>query len=240
MEIKGFLKSSLLEWEGRLSCVLFLPRCNLRCLYCHAVDLVLDPDSLDTVPLEEVTAHLRENSGWVDGVAITGGEPTLHGPELIDLIGTLREVPVSVLVETNGTRPDWVARLIGEGLVDAMSMDVKAPLTQADYARVTGVEVDVAQVRRSIEIIKGSGLEYEFRITLVPGLVGRGELEGILPALEGSRQIALQNFRAGRCLSEELSATTPFKPAEMDVFEALATPFTDRCVVRGRDHALTA
>ncbi|MFO8006296.1 MAG: anaerobic ribonucleoside-triphosphate reductase activating protein [Candidatus Brocadiia bacterium] len=238
MEIKGFIPSSLLEWEGKLASVLFLPRCNLRCRYCHAGDLVTCPQNLDTVPVGQVLDHLRANGRWVDGVAITGGEPTLHGEELLDLIERLHDASVEVMVETNGTRPEWVEKLVA-GAVDALAMDVKAPLEPEQYERVTRAEVDLDAIRRSIRAIRGSGLPYEFRVTMVPGLVGREELERLLPELEGSRQIALQNFRPEDCLDPGLHDVIPFQPEEMDAFAQMAAPYCDRCVVRGRDHALS-
>ncbi len=234
------MPSSLLEWEGKLTSVLFLPRCNLRCRYCHAGDLVLAPEKLDTVPLEDAMAHWRARAGWVDGVAITGGEPTLHGEGLVELIRAVKSLPLEVLVETNGTRPDVVEELIQGGQVDAFSMDVKAALEPEAYAAVTRAEVKIEDLRRSIRLIKESDLDYEFRITLVPDLVGREELQRILPELEGSRRIALQNFRPDDCLDPKLSEVRPFAPEEMDFFQTLASEWTERCVVRGREHALTA
>ncbi len=240
MEIKGFIESSLLEWEGKVCSVLFLPQCNLRCRYCHAGDLVVAPDRLDTVPFDRVADYLDSQRGWVDAVAITGGEPTLHGPELLELTDRLREFPVDVMVETNGTRPDVVEELIEGGHVDAVSMDVKAPLNPADYRRVTRVKVDIEAVRRSIGLILGSGLPHEFRVTLVPGLVGEEELRGILPELEGACAIALQNFRPDDCLDLALGEVTPFTREEMDALGEMAEGAADRCIVRGREHALTA
>jgi len=241
MLIKGFLKGSLLEWEGRLSSVLFLPGCNLRCHYCHAADLVLHQDELDTVPVDDVLSHLRRSKGWVEAVAITGGEPTLHGQELLELVQRLKDASVEVMVETNGTHPEWVERLLEGGLVDAMSMDVKAPLAPEEYQRVTDTEVDIDALRRSIHLIKQGHLSfYEFRTTLVPGLVGPDELERLLPELEGCRQIALQNFQPDHCLDPELHDVMPFTSEELDEMERLASQFTRRCVVRGRDHAATA
>lgn len=240
MEIKGFIESSLLEWEGKVCSVLFLPRCNLRCRYCHAGDLVVAPDRLETVPFDRVADYLDSQRGWVDAVAITGGEPTLHGDELLDLTRKLRRFPVEIMVETNGTRPEVVEELIEGGHVEAMSLDVKAPLDPDDYRRVTRVEVDIGAVRRSIGLILDSGLPHEFRVTLVPGLVGEEELRGILPELEGACAIALQNFRPDDCLDPGLGGVTPFSPEEMDEFEEAVRGAADRCIVRGREHALTA
>ncbi len=119
MEIKGFIPSSMLEWEGKLSCVIFLPGCNLRCGFCHAADLVLHPERLETVPLETVLDHVRANTGWLDGAVITGGEPTLCDDELLELARILKNAGLEVMVETNGTRPDVIEKLMRQGLADA-------------------------------------------------------------------------------------------------------------------------
>jgi len=240
MEIKGFIESSLLEWEGKISSVIFLPRCNLRCHYCHAGHLIIHPERTESIPRERVLGYMRRQSAWLDGAAITGGEPTLHGEELLDLIREIRALRLQVMVETNGTRPEWIGRLINEGLVEALAMDVKAPLTAEDYRRVCDVDVDVEDVRRSIDLVKGSGLPHEFRITLVPGLVGEDELRRIMPDLQGARQIALQNFQPEHCLSAELRDVIPYAPEELTAFERITAPVARRCVVRGRDHAALA
>jgi pyruvate formate lyase activating enzyme len=236
MEIKGFIESSLLEWEGKIASVVFLPNCNLRCPYCHASHLIIHPERLESLDLGRILDYMRGQRGWLDGVVISGGEPTLHGDELLDLIREFRAVPLQVMVETNGTRPDWVERLIQGGFVDAIAMDTKAPLTPSDYERVAGVPVKVEDVRRSLLLIKESGLPHEFRITLVPGLVGRDELERMLPDLTGAQQVALQNFRPDLCLSEALRSVTPYAPDELESFVGLLSPAVGRVVLRGRDH----
>lgn len=237
MEIKGFVESSLLEWEGKIASVVFLPGCNLRCHYCHAAHLIIHPERLESIPRRQVLDYMGRQTGWLDGVVITGGEPTLHGEELLDLITDIKSFPLDVMVETNGTRPEWITRLIEGGFIEAVAMDFKAPLTPEDYERVCGAEVNLDDIRRSINIVKQSALPYEFRVTLVPGLVGQDELERMLPDLEGARQIALQNFKPDHCLSEQLRRVTPYSPEQLDLFERIVAPVTDRCVVRGRDHA---
>lgn len=237
MEIKGFIQNSLLEWEGKIASVIFLPGCNLRCRYCHAGHLICQPERLESVPLDQILDYMRGQGDWLDGAVITGGEPSLHGQELLDLISQVRAIPLKVMVETNGTRPEWVERLLSGGFVDAIAMDVKAPLTREDYARVTGAIVNVKDIRRSIRLIKQSGLPHEFRVTLVPGLVGWDELKQIVPELEGARQIALQNFKPDLCLSPALRQVAPYSADQLEAFRRMAAPAADRCVVRGRDYA---
>lgn len=237
MEIKGFQENSLLEWEGKLSCVLFLPYCNLRCRYCHAAHL-LDPGENESIEREKILAYMRRQEGWLDGAAITGGEPTLHGDELRELIRQIRDTGLKVMLETNGSDPEMLDDLISDGLLDAMSMDVKAPLDRHSYQRVTRTEVDTDALRASIQIIKNSGLEYEFRTTVVPDLVGAEELERIGPVLEGARAHALQNFQPDHCLDEELHDWVPFSPEDMDRLGAIARPYVERVIIRGRDRGV--
>ena len=106
MDIKGFIETSLIEWEGKIASVVFLPFCNMRCRYCHAAHLVNHSSHMESIPRIAVLAYLWRQTGWIDGVVITGGEPTLHGEELIALIRQVREIPLQVMIETNGTQPD--------------------------------------------------------------------------------------------------------------------------------------
>jgi len=239
MDIKGFIENSLLEWEGHIACVLFLPRCNLRCRYCHAGHL-LNPAHLETISRERVLSHMERESGWLDGAVITGGEPTLHGEELLGLIGDIHRAGLKVMVETNGTCAAWVRRLVSQGWVDAIAMDVKAPLTPESYRKVARRDVDIAEVRSSIRTIIASGVPHEFRITVVPRLVGPQEVEGIAPELQGAQAAALQNFQPDHCLDEALRAVPPYLPQEMDAMAALLEGFVGRVIVRGRERGLAA
>lgn len=239
MQIKGFIKNSLNEWEGQIASVVFLPYCNLRCPYCHAGHLIDDPDALDTVPRHEIYSYLKGEVGWVDGVSITGGEPTLHGEKLVQFVRELKALDVNVMLETNGTRPKWVGRLIDEGLLDAVAMDVKAPLTNEDYRRVARRPVDSEKIRSSVHRIVDSGLPHEFRTTLVPDLIGEDDLKRMAPELEGADKMALQNFQPDNCLDEELRSGTPYFPEDMDKFQKIFEPYVKRCVLRGRERGVS-
>ncbi|MBL7140549.1 MAG: anaerobic ribonucleoside-triphosphate reductase activating protein [Planctomycetes bacterium] len=174
--IAGYHPTTLLDWPGRLAAIVFLPRCNFRCPFCHAGHLLGDP--AETVPLEAVLAHLADREGWLDGVVVCGGEPTLW-PTLGDLCRRFRDAGLPVKLDTNGTRPDVLAALLDAGLVDAVAMDVKAPL-DARYARAAGVEAaDLQTLRRSIALLMASTAEVEFRTTVVPTLLAEAEIQAI-------------------------------------------------------------
>lgn len=210
IEIKGFLEISFLDWPGKLCSVVFLPRCNFRCPYCHNHPLVLHPDRYVSISLREILKRLRSFRGWIDGVCVTGGEPTLH-PDLPALVQRIKQKGFLVKLDTNGTNPEMLEHLIDEDLIDAVSMDVKAPLDRFHYRRVTGVRVDLDSILRSIDILKRGHVEYQFRVTVVPGLHGEKEVRAIGRVLKAGPRVVLQNFNPENPLDESLKSIAPFE-----------------------------
>lgn len=189
--IKGFIETSFVDWRGAVAAVLFLPGCNLACPYCHNYTLVSDPDSYLTLEVGEVLARLKEFAGWIDGVVVSGGEPTLH-PGLGELLALVKEAGFAVKLDTNGLRPAVVRELCRRGLVDVVAMDVKAPLEPLAYARAAGRAVDVAALAETIAFLKGGGAEHEFRSTIWPAWHGERELASMAETLRGARAWTLQ------------------------------------------------
>jgi len=168
--IKGFLETSFLDWPGKIASVLFLPSCNFRCPFCQNADLVLKPRRLKTWPLPKVLQRIKELKDWIDGVCITGGEPTLQAT-LPDFIRIFKKRNLLVKLDTNGSNPQIIEILLQERLIDAIAMDVKAPLEEMSYARLTGVPVDLKAIKKSIDLIRKSSIEKIFRITVVPKML---------------------------------------------------------------------
>lgn len=237
MEIRGFIENSLLEWEGKIACVVFVPRCNLRCKYCHAAHL-LGATKLENIEQEQILSYMRQHAGWVDGAVITGGEPTLRKGELVDFCEKVQDAGLEVMLETNGTQPYWIKRLLTEGSIQAITMDVKAPLRKEEYSRVTDRNVEVDDLKRSMELIMEADIPYEFRITVVPDLVGEDELRRMAPDLEGAEKVALQNFQPNNCLDSTLQEVFPYTPEQMDHL-ASQLQGVDEVVVRGRERGIT-
>jgi len=230
VEIKGFVESSLIEWPGRLAAVIFLPGCNLRCRYCHARDLVLGAASVESIPAEKVLDYAGSSGGWIDGIVISGGEPTLYA----GLAGLMRDVKsrgLDVKLDTNGTRPDVIAGLMDEGLVDAVAMDVKAPLDER-YLKVANVPVDLARVRESIRLIMQSGIEYEFRTTVSPALLSLADVVDVAREIEGARRYCLQPFCPHVCLDEEFERHPQCPRSYLEHAAALAKGFVGEVVIR--------
>lgn len=209
MRIKGFIKTSLVDWDGKITSVLFLPNCNFRCPMCHNYGLVLDPDRYPDVDYLDMERYLIENRDFIDGVVITGGEPTLSN-DLEDLCKNLKEIGMRVKLDTNGYLPDKLAYLIDKELVDYVAMDVKAPLREEIYSKLAGVSIDIARIERSIEIIKDSGLGYEFRTTVVPPLLTGRDIIEIAKSLSPAERYVLQQFNPENAMSEEMRKVKPY------------------------------
>jgi len=213
--IKGFIQTSFLDWPGQVCSVVFLGGCGFRCLACHNPQLVLKPGSIPDFPLAEILRYLDQRKGWIDGVTVTGGEPT-SDPRLPDLLKVFRSRRLKIKLDTNGSRPDVVEKLLEKDLVDAVFMDVKAPLTSQEYARVCGVPVDVSVIGRSIAILKGSSVEVRFRTTVIPGLVEEAELARIAEALGDVEHFAIQAFRNVETLDHSFGGLEEFNPSRVD------------------------
>jgi pyruvate formate lyase activating enzyme len=219
-EIKGFLETSLLDWPGRICSVLFLPHCNFRCPYCHNHPLVFYPEQYSSIPLKNILARLHSFQGWIDGVCITGGEPTLH----IDLPFLIREIKrngLLVKLDTNGSNPQMLEDLIDAAEIDFVSMDVKAPLDPFSYRRSTGLPIDLNPILRSIEILKRGKVEYEFRMTVVPPLHGEEDIKTLGFQLRAGRRLVLQNFNPEDPLDPSLKETLPYDPKVLKEMERL-------------------
>ncbi len=189
--VKGFLETSFVDWRGQISAVVFLPGCNFSCPYCHNYTLVTDPDGLETFALDEVLDRLRPFAGWIDGVVVSGGEPTLH-PGLAGLLAAIKAEGFAVKLDTNGHRPGVLKDLARRGLVDMVAMDVKAPLEPLAYRRAAGRPVDLERVRASLEFLKASGLAHELRTTVWPDWHGEAELGAMARDLAGCQCWTLQ------------------------------------------------
>ncbi len=231
--IKGFQEVSLLEWESKLTAILFLPGCNLRCPFCHAKSLVLEAERLETIPFEKIVDSLSEKKGWIDGVAITGGEPTLHN-WLFDLIDEIKKLKLLVMVETNGTNPDKVKRLLESGRLNYIAMDIKAPLESSGrkYKRATAVDVDVKAIETSIDIIKSYGINHEFRTTVVPGIIEPEDIAEIARTIKGAKRLCLQQFSPKDTLDLAYSKVKPYPKKVLQEMAERAREFVNEAVIR--------
>ncbi len=232
--IKGFVESSLIEWEGNIVAILFLPHCNMRCPYCHATHLVKKPNELESIPLEVVAKRIEKNKSWLDGVVISGGEPTFRG-DLDLLIKIFKDMGLKVRLDTNGTNPDKIEDLIQRGLIDCIAMDIKAPLRDEKYNEVGGVLCSLPDLERSIKLIMESGIEYEFRTTVCRAFMNKSDVVEIAQSIAGASRYILQSFRPTNCLDNKMFDVLPYSESEMTDFAEGARRYVKNCFVRGEE-----
>lgn len=218
IEIKGFLETSFVDWPGKICSVLFLARCNFRCPYCHNHPLVFHPEQYKTIPLKEILDHLGSLREWIDGVCVTGGEPTIH-MDLPRLIQLLKRQGFLIKLDTNGSNPKMLEDLIKMRGIDFVSLDVKAPLDPFRYRRATGTAIDLQLILRSIEILKASKVEYQFRMTVVPGLHQEEDIKLLGEQLRAGRRLILQNFNPENPLDPSLKNIQPYDPKRLKEME---------------------
>ncbi|MEW6266947.1 MAG: anaerobic ribonucleoside-triphosphate reductase activating protein [Thermodesulfobacteriota bacterium] len=200
LEIKGFLETSFLDWPGEVASVLFLSGCNFRCPFCHNHELVLNHQAHPTLDWREIEPRLARFDGWIDGVVVSGGEPTLS-LGLESLLRRIKHLGLKVKLDTNGSRPSVLRSLIGQGLVDHVAMDVKGPLDEISYARATGRPGILEPVLESLEILAGSSRPYTLRTTVVPGLHSEKDVLLLAEQLQTRSAVwSLQSFNPADAL----------------------------------------
>ena len=215
MKIKGFIKNTFIEYPGKIAAMIFLSSCNFRCSFCFNPELVSDSDKLKDVDEKEVFDFLEKNKKWVDGLVLSGGEPTLS-KDLPEFIRKIKKMGFLISIYTNGTIPDMLKELIDNKLIDSVAMDIKAPLTEEKYEAITNVKGMLENVKKSISLIMNSGLEYEFRTTVVPGLHSENDIKEIARYIKGANLFVLQKFLPENALDEKLKKLKTQSDEEME------------------------
>lgn len=230
MMLAGLEKTTLIDFPGKIACTVFTQGCNLRCPYCHNPELVPEkaPEG-SLLPDEEFFSFLEKRRGLLDGVCITGGEPAIQ-PGLADFVQEIRERGFLVKLDTNGTRPKALSGLLGGKLLDFVAMDVKT--SPEGYSCDLGYAGEPEAIAESVGIIRASGVDYEFRTTVVPELVGEGELLAVGRMIAPAERYALQNFRPGKVLSERLRNRKGYPRRELERFRGLMESFAKRVEIR--------
>ncbi len=218
MRIGGLQRYSLLDYPNESAAIIFLQGCNFRCKYCHNPELV-DPDRfLPTIDEEGVWQFLNSRIGKLQ-VVISGGEPLIH-KDIVPFISRIKKMGFMVKLDTNGTFPDVLQKLIDENLIDYVAMDIKAPIDE--YENVTGNKGSSDLLKKSISLLLKGVVPYEFRSTLVPGIHTHDSVEKMARLITGAREYYLQNFKSTKILNDELKDARSFSIPEMKEFLKVA------------------
>ncbi len=226
LPIYYFEKASLLDYPNKISIVVFLYGCNLRCPYCHNPELVIEKYDVSKVISEkQVLNFLRKRQGKLDGVVITGGEPLLH-KELLDFVKKIKKLGFLVKLDSNGLLPSTLNKFIKSGYIDYVAMDVKYPLV--GYLK----ETDRKNIEKSIDILRNSDVEYEFRTTYVKGIHNNDSVEEICKMINGAKRYFIQNFREGKSIDSSLNSENSFTQKELKEFKKIAKKYIKDVQIR--------
>ena len=259
MLIGGLQKFSLLDYPGHVAAIIFTQGCNFRCQFCYNPMLVW-PDCLACPQLAGGTTEvgklknsssskdegikkvhplikegdlfdfLKNRVGKLDGVVISGGEPTIQS-DLPEFLAKIKKLGFKVKLDTNGTNPTMLKKILAKKLVDYIAMDIKAPADK--YERVTGAKLQFPKIEKSIKIIRESGLPYEFRTTIVPGLHSREDVKVMGKMIEGAEKWFLQFLKSDADLiNSKLQGTKPYSKKDMEEFKKIGLSYVKKCEIR--------
>lgn len=210
-KLTGLQKTTFIDYPEKIACIVFTQGCNFRCGYCHNPELFENKEPL--ISLEAFFEFLKKRQGKLDGVVVTGGEPTLQ-KDLKDFIKNIKKLGFLVKLDTNGTNPQILEELINENLLDYIAMDIKAPIDK--YEIIVNCNVNIDNIKKSIELIKNSEVDYEFRTTVLKSQLSYGDFEKIGEMISGAKKYYLQKFIASKILDENLMNEKTYSDEEFE------------------------
>lgn len=231
MLINGLQKLTLLDFPGYTACTIFTLGCNLRCPFCQNKSLVVPeyfaPETL--IPTPQIFDFLTERKNKLQGVCITGGEPTLQS-DLIEFIRHVKGLGYKIKLDTNGTKPDVLRKLIAEKLIDYIAMDIKSDIKH--YDKISGANVNSANILKSISLIKHAKIPYEFRTTVVKNLHNQKTFENIAKMISHVENYSLQYYRESEDIINPIYETP--SDTEMEEYKTILQTYADHVTVKGR------
>ena len=223
MKIGGFVKNSFVDYPAHISSVIFTSGCNMNCWYCHNKQLI--PDSQESANLDNILDFITSRKNFLDGVVISGGEPTLQ-PDLKEVIKKIKGIGLKVKLDTNGSNFEILKDLIDNNLVDFVAMDIKAPVDQ--YEKITGTNAFNKSIRQCIDLLINGNIDYEFRTTYAPNLT-LDDIENLAKDIKGAKKLMLQCCR----FDNEKVAYMPHKPSVVQKAVEIASKYVKNVGTRG-------
>lgn len=232
MLISGLQKTTLIDYPGKVAATVFTLGCNFSCSFCHNSELVDGEKMKEQSVMEEKVFFdfLESRKELLDAICITGGEPTIHN-DLADFIRKIKEKGFLVKLDTNGSRPKILNKLFQKNLIDFTAMDIKSSLEK--YCQAVGGQFKKQNILESIDLIKNSGKAYEFRTTVVPGLVDKEDIRKIGQLLKGAKSFALQQFEIGKNLNDLWRGVKLYSEDELNEMVKIAQPYFHQVMLRG-------
>ena len=221
MKISGIIKTSLIDFSGYLTTTVFTQGCNFKCPYCHNPELIpLESQDRDYMDLEYFWDFLDKRDKLIDAVTITGGEPTLQS-DIVEFIEKIKSKGFKVKLDTNGSDPTTVQKLIQNNLIDYLAMDLKGSLENYNLYTAKDQNTLLNNIKETIAIIRESKIDYEFRTTVVPGLHDKKELRKVAELIDEDDKYVLQNFKPNKTYNSQYENKTRFSDQKIEEFEEL-------------------
>lgn len=228
MEIAGLKKTSLVDYPGTISAVIFLSGCNFRCGFCHNPSVVFGKSA--KIDEKEVMDFLERRKRVLEGVCVTGGEPTIHD-NLPMLLKKIKSMGFLAKLDTNGTNPEMLKKIIEENIVDYVAMDIKAPLETYSFA--ANADVNIKKIKESMRILMESKIKYEFRMTLLPKFVSIESFKEICEMLKGAKRFYIQQFEKGSEMIDcAFKSEKAYTKEELNEFLNVAKEYFEECGIR--------
>ena len=237
IQIGGLQKTTLIDYPSRLAATVFICGCNFRCPFCYSRELVL-PEEIKKQPKiseRDFFDFLKERKGLLEGIVICGGEPCIN-QDLPEFCKKIKELGYLVKLDTNGSNPQMIKKLIAENLIDYVAMDIKqaqnSKLKTQNYDKATGVKVDLKKIKKSIEIIKNSGIDYEFRTTVVPGVHTKKDIIQIAKDIVPAKRYFLQSFKPEKTIDPKFEKIKPYHEKYLSEIQKEISSFFEICQLR--------
>ena len=227
MQIGGIQRFSSIDFPGRIASVLFTVGCNFRCPFCHNPELVVGP--FPSIPEDIIFAFLKSRVGQLDGVVISGGEPTLHH-DLTEFITKIKDLGFEIKLDTNGTNPTVLQELLNKNVLDYVAMDIKH--TWEKYNTITRVNHDVESIKKSVNILINSNIEYEFRTTVIQSIHTLDDIVEISENIRGAKVYAVQEFIPTKTLDEKFSKYTAFDKNDFENIRKKIEENVEKFIIR--------
>jgi pyruvate formate lyase activating enzyme len=224
----------VVDWESKAVSIAFTPGCNFACPYCFNSDVVERGHTFKRISEEEVFSQMHASRALLDGICITGGEPTLQH-DLPDFCAKVQAQGFQVKLDTNGTNPLMLQKLLSSQLVQYIAMDIKAPLSASCYQTAAGISNPtlLANIRKSISLLMSSGIDYEFRTTLVPSMHSQQDVALIAKGIKGAKRYILQKLQPMNARDEHVRTQKRQEDSEMQTLVSTAAPFVQEARFRG-------
>ena len=231
MDIRGLQKVSLLDFPGGICSTIFVGGCNLRCRFCYNRDLVLNSEAIPIITSGEIFNFLKLKSSLLDGVCISGGEPTFQ-EDLFDFIVEIKKLGLKVKLDTNGTKPEVIGKLLEEDILDYIAVDVKGPFLK--YSLIAGNNIDLSKLKETITLLKNSSVEHEFRTTVIPELLKEEDILSIAEEIVGCRRYVLQQFSPrSTIIDPALLSLRPYSRERVAEMARLCREYVEMVQLRG-------